>query len=74
MKAMDRINGEGIRRTELKWALTQVRVIRDARRIDRCLLCRRTDVNEAALCLVCWSSLDDEELRLAQRWTLGVAP
>ena len=71
---MDRINGEGIRRQDLKFALTQARLVFDARRIDRCLLCRRTQVNEAGLCLVCWSSLEDDELSLAQRWTLGVAP
>jgi len=71
---MDRINGEGIRRQDLKWALTQPRLVADARRIDRCLICRRTEPNESGLCIVCWSSLDDEELRLAQRWTVGIAP
>lgn len=71
---MDRLNGEGIRRQDLRWTLTQARFVRDARRIDRCLLCRRTSVNEAGLCVACWSTLDDEELALATRWTMGVAP
>lgn len=69
-----RINSEGLPRDELIWALTQPELIRQSRRIDSCLLCRRPRVNEAALCDCCWATLDDEELRHAARWTMGIRP
>lgn len=71
---MDRLNPEGIPRHELLFVLGQPRRVREARRIDACLLCRRSRVNEAGICDVCLSMLEGEELRLASRWTSGVAP
>ncbi len=41
---------------------------------DACLLCRTNKVNEAALCDTCYSLLDDEELKLAEKWLGGVGP
>lgn len=67
---VDRLNPEGIPRTQLAFALTQPRRVYEARRIDSCLLCRRPQVNDAALCEVCYSMLDGEEHRLASRWTV----
>lgn len=69
-----RVNSEGIRREELPYYLTRADLIARARASDACLLCRRPRVNEAALCMVCWSSLDEDELKLATRWTSGIAP
>lgn len=66
-----RYNSEGIPRDELVWALTQRRLVREARKIDSCLLCRRDGVNEAALCPICWAILDEIELTAATRWTSG---
>lgn len=71
---MERWNSEGIPRDHLAWALTQRRFVEAARRIDACLLCRRPKVNEAGLCTVCHSLLDDRERALAQRWLTGVGP
>ena len=45
-----------------------------ARKADACLLCKNPRVNEAALCEVCYSALDDDELRLATRWLAGLGP
>ena len=70
----DRLNSEGIRRDELRWVLTQRRFVITARRINSCLLCRRNGVNEAGLCQVCFTLLDDEESRLANKWTSGEGP
>jgi hypothetical protein len=69
-----RYNSEGIRREELIWTLGQARFVLNARKLDSCLLCRRNGVNEAGLCTVCWSSLDDEEYEAAKKWTSGVMP
>ena len=69
-----RVNDEGIRRDELPFYLTRADLIARARAMDACLLCRRPRVNEAALCLVCWSSLDEDEVRQAARWTAGLEP
>ncbi len=71
---MERWNSEAIPRDQLRWALSNAEVIRKARRVGRCLLCRRDEVNEAALCQVCWALLSDEELAAASRWLIGVAP
>lgn len=74
MGQVERLNPEGIPRQDLKWVLTQERLVREARKIDSCLMCKADRINEAALCQVCWALLDDDELRSAQRWTMGVAP
>lgn len=71
---MDRLNSEGLPRDQLKLALKDRAVVEKHRKLDRCLLCCAPNVNEAALCHVCWSLLDDEELKLAQRWLIGVGP
>jgi hypothetical protein len=41
---------------------------------DACLLCRSKGVNEAALCDACYALLDEEELKLAERWLSGIGP
>jgi hypothetical protein len=71
---VDRLNGEGILRKNLILALRDRRAVGTARRINSCLLCRRIGVNEAALCDVCYSMLDGEELVWAQKWLTGVGP
>lgn len=71
---MERWNSEGLPRDSLAWALRQARFVMAARAEDRCLLCRREEVNEAGLCRPCMALLDDEELDLATRWLSGVAP
>lgn len=71
---MERFNSEAIPRHKLIEALKDAFAVRIARRIDRCLLCKRPGVNEAALCDVCWTLITEDELALAQRWLNGVAP
>lgn len=71
---MNRLNPEGIPRKQLAFVLTQPNRVREARRIDACLLCRRGGVNDAALCEVCYAMLDGEEQSLATRWTSGGGP
>lgn len=70
----DRLHPEGVQRSQLKWVLTQERFVKAAVRMDQCLLCRNKRVNEAGLCDVCWTFLDDPETELALKWTSGVAP
>lgn len=67
----DRLNDEGVPRSQLKLALQNVRVVQTARRINACLLCRDRDVNESGLCGKCWSQLTDDEFALAQKWLQG---
>lgn len=69
-----RLNSEGIRREDLLWVLSQPSHVRTARRIDACLLCRRPNVNEAALCDCCWATLSEAELEAAVKWTMGAKP
>lgn len=71
---MARINSSGLRRDLLVWALQQPLVVQEARTRDNCLLCRCDRVNEAGLCLVCATLLNDEETRLAEQWTSGMGP
>jgi hypothetical protein len=71
---MERWNEEGIPRESLLWALTQPRLVSEHRRIDRCMLCRRPRVNEAALCDVCHATLDHQELDQAEKWLAGIGP
>ena len=71
---MDRINATGLRREQLVWALTQNRLVSAARKEDSCLLCRSQRVNEAGVCVVCFSMLTDDELKLARRWLAGTGP
>jgi len=72
---VERLNSEGINRAELKFALTRPRIVMAARRIDSCLLCRHGGVNEAGLCNMCYSMLQDpEEQRLVNRWLSGEGP
>ena len=71
---MERLNSEGIFRSDLLFVLGQSDRVRTARRIDACLLCRRKRVNESGLCDVCYTQLDGAELRLANRWLSGEGP
>lgn len=71
---MDRYNHEGIARGDLPLALRDARLVRSYRRLDSCMLCRRMKVNEAALCAVCFSMLEGDEYRLANRWLTGEGP
>lgn len=71
---MERLNSEGIPRKALIFALTRRTQVMTARRIDRCMLCKRANVNEAGICNVCYSILTDDELRLANRWMSGEGP
>lgn len=56
------------------YALQTRRIVMFARETDACLLCRRSNVNEAGLCLMCYSTLDTPEIQLAVRWMTGVGP
>ncbi len=71
---MERLNSTGIPRHHLLFALKDARTVRTAIRIDACLLCRRSGVNDAALCPVCWALLSDDELKQGERWLTGVGP
>ncbi|MDX2064863.1 MAG: hypothetical protein SFX74_03870 [Fimbriimonadaceae bacterium] len=71
---MDRLNSEGISRSDLALALSELKFVRSARVRNACMLCRTYGVNEAGLCRACMAMLEGEELRLAQRWVNGVAP
>lgn len=71
---MERMNSEGIRRSDLKFVLTQPRLVHAARRLNSCLMCKGNPVNEAGLCAVCFMLLSDEEFNLAQRWVTGEGP
>ena len=71
---MDRVNSKGIPRQQLEWTLTQKRYVNKALREDACLLCRSRGVNEAGLCDTCYALLDDNELKLAERWLGGIGP
>lgn len=71
---MDRLNPIGLPRDELAYTLTQSRFVMRARRTNSCLLCRKAGVNEAGLCDSCYVMLNDEELRLAERWLGGRGP
>lgn len=71
---MARINSTGIKRSELLWALGNPALVRDARERDSCLLCRGSRVNEAGLCNVCTTSLNDAESRMVEKWMAGGSP
>lgn len=71
---MSRLNSEGIPRNELMYALQTRKIVIFARQTDSCLLCCRNNVNEAGLCLMCYSTLDTPEIQLAVRWMTGVGP
>jgi hypothetical protein len=71
---VERLNEEGILRADLMWALTQRRMVYTARRINRCLLCRRAGVNEAGVCDVCNACLTEDEQRLVEGWLRGTGP
>ena len=71
---MDRVNAQGIPRRQLKWTLTQRRHVNKARSEDACLLCRADGVDESGLCNTCYSLLDEDELKIAERWLGGIGP
>jgi len=71
---VERLNSEGILRSELIWALTQRRIVLTARRMNSCLLCRRTGVNEGGVCDVCYAGLTEDELELIEKWRRGTGP
>lgn len=69
-----RFNAEGIRREDVLLTLGDRRQVLNARKINACLLCRRSGVNEAGVCPVCWALFDEKELELSLKWTVGVLP
>lgn len=69
-----RVTSTGLRPDQLPWALQKPDLVETARANDSCLLCRAGNVNEAGLCKVCMSMLDDQNHRLAERWLSGSAP
>ena len=71
---MDRLNSEGIPRSQLLYALGNRKMVEFARQTNACLLCCRKGVNEAGLCQWCYSALDAPELQAAVKWTSGVGP
>jgi len=71
---MDRVNSEGIRRSDLIWVLKRRDLVREARRTDSCLLCCSNKTNAAGLCENCYGLLNDPELDLAERWMGGATP
>jgi hypothetical protein len=71
---VERLNSEGILRSDLKWALTQKRIVATARKLNSCLLCRRIGVNEAGICDVCHATLTEEEQVLVEKWMRGTGP
>lgn len=71
---VERMNSEAIPMHQLILALKDPKMVPEFRRIDRCLLCRRQRVNEAALCESCWALLGDDEIRQAERWLNGGQP
>jgi hypothetical protein len=72
--SVERLNSEAIPRDKLMLALRNRRLVMEHRKLDKCLLCCSPDVNESALCIVCWSLLSDEEYKLGERWLCGVGP
>lgn len=74
MTDVDRLHPEGIRRGDLTFALSRRLSVETARRVNRCLLCRRSDVNEAGVCQFCMPLLSESELRLVDRWLTGQGP
>jgi hypothetical protein len=71
---VERYNSEGELREDLLLILQTPRKVLNARRIDTCILCRAKRVNESGLCVVCYSLLDGDELRMANRWMAGLEP
>jgi hypothetical protein len=71
---MERWNSEGIRLDQLGWALSQRHVVLEYRKLNKCMLCLRENVNEAALCSVCQSLLEPPLLTLTMRWMNGGGP
>jgi hypothetical protein len=71
---VERLNSEGIVRTDLAWALGQRRLVHTARRLNSCMLCKRSGVNEAGICDVCYAVVNEEELALAEKWMRGTGP
>lgn len=68
------MNAEGIPRKDLSWVLKRPDLVKTAKRIDKCLLCRRSNVNDAGLCDICTAALDDAEIKLVERWMRGDGP
>jgi hypothetical protein len=71
---MERWNSEGLPRDQLAWALRTPHIMADAKQRQSCLLCCSKNINEAALCSVCWALLTEEELSLAIHWLRGTQP
>ncbi|MBS1728567.1 MAG: hypothetical protein JST51_17760 [Armatimonadetes bacterium] len=71
---MERLNSEGIPRSQLLYALGNRKIVENARKVGQCMLCCRSNVNEAGLCQWCYASLDNPELQAAVKWTSGIGP
>lgn len=71
---VDRLNEEGVPRDQLLGALKRPDMVEFARKHNRCMVCGRRRVNEAGLCMGCYSALSDAELKVAERWLGGSLP
>ena len=72
VRAMRRLNSEGIERINLRDALSDGKLVRAARQRGMCMLCRGAPVTSAGLCEGCLANLTDEEIRLATPWMDGI--
>lgn len=71
---MERWNSEGIPRDQLMFILRQGFAVKTAIRIQKCMLCRASGVNEAGICHMCMAFLSDEESRLVEKFMNGMEP
>lgn len=71
---MERWNPEAFAKGDLSWVLKRSDIVLERRRRGTCLLCAGRPINEAALCDVCMTMLNREELGLVETWTAGVLP
>jgi hypothetical protein len=56
----------GLPRYRLLEYLQRPKLVKQAAATGRCMMCRATDIDQTALCLVCRSFLSDEERKAAQ--------
>jgi hypothetical protein len=71
---MDRWNPQGMKRSNLAWALSKPEIVEKHRRMDSCMLCCRGGVNEAGLCEVCTALLSNQDSDTVERYRRGAGP
>ncbi|MBS1705614.1 MAG: hypothetical protein JST40_07045 [Armatimonadetes bacterium] len=71
---MSRWNSEGLRLDQLSWALSRPDIVREYRKLDKCMLCMRPGVNAAGLCDICLAIISPEMRDLAEKWLRGIGP